>query len=60
MSTIYILLPTAQFQINGFSSSYRFDRNAHDGRILLYVRANIFSKCLKRKNFEENLEAIFA
>ena len=51
--------PTAQFQINGFSSPYRLDRNAHGGRILLYVREDIPSKLLKGTDFKGNLEAMF-
>ena len=53
------LFPTAQFQINGFSSPYRLDRNAHGGGILLYVREDIPSKLLKGTEFEGNLEAVF-
>ena len=51
--------PTAQFQINGFSSPYRPDRNAHGGGILLYVREDIPSKPLKGTEFKGNLEAMF-
>ena len=36
--------PTAQFQINGFSSPYRLDGSVHGGGILLYVREDIPSK----------------
>ena len=51
--------PTAQCQINGFSSPYRPDRNAHGGGILLYVREGIPSKLLKGTEFKGNLEAMF-
>ena len=51
--------PPAQFHINGFSSPCRLDRNAHGGRILLYVREDIPSKLLKGTDFKENLEAMF-
>ena len=53
------LFPTAQFQINGFNSPYRLDRNAYGGGILLYVREDIPSKLLKGTEFEGNLEAVF-
>ena len=48
--------PTAQFQINEFSSPYR---NAHGGGILLYVRKDIPSKLLKGTDFKGNLEVMF-
>ena len=51
--------PTAQFQINMFSSRYRLDANAHGGGILLYVREDIPSKLLKGTEFKGNLEAMF-
>ena len=51
--------PTAQFQINMFSSPYRLDANAHGGGILLYVREDIPSKLLKGTEFKRNLEAMF-
>ena len=52
--------PTAEFQINGFTSPYRLDTNAHDRGILLYIREDIPSKLLKWTDFEGNLEAMFA
>ena len=51
--------PTAQFQINRFSSHYRLDRNAPGGGILLYDREDLPSKLLKGTEFEGNLEAMF-
>ena len=52
--------PTAQFQINGFSSPYLLDRNAHGGGgILLYVREDNLPKLLKGTHFEGNLGAMF-
>ena len=29
------------FVIDGYSTPYRFDRNANDGRIVLYIREDI-------------------
>ena len=33
--------PNSQFLINGFSTPYRFDRNARGGGIFLYIREDI-------------------
>ena len=38
--------PRAQFHILGYCSSYRLDRNSHEGEILLYIREDIHSKFL--------------
>ena len=35
---IYASFPTGQFLLNGYSTPFRLDRNAHEGGILLYVR----------------------
>ena len=51
--------PSAQFQINGFSSPYRFDRNPHGGGILLYVKKDIPLKLLNGIEFKGDLEAMF-
>ena len=39
-------LPIGQFLLNGCSTPFRLDRNAHGGGILLYVREDIPSKLL--------------
>ena len=44
--------PTGQFLLNGYSTPFSLDRNAHGGGILLYVREDIPSKLLL---VEENL-----
>ena len=44
--------PIGQFLLNGYSTPFRLDRNAHGGGILLYVREDIPSKLLL---VEENL-----
>ena len=51
--------PTAQFQINGFSSPYRLDRNARGRGFLLYLIEDIPSKLFKCTDFKGNLEAMF-
>ena len=38
--------PICQFLLNGYSTSFRLDRNAHGGGILLYVREDIPLKLL--------------
>ena len=38
--------PSFQFHLEGYVTSYRFDRNANDGGILLYIRENISSTLL--------------
>ena len=38
--------PIGQFLLSGYSTSFRLDRNAHGGGILLYVREDIPSKLL--------------
>ena len=47
-----VSFPIGQFLLNGYSTSFRQDRNAHGGGILLYVREDIPSKLLL---VEENL-----
>ena len=38
--------PIGQFLLNGYSTPFRLDLNAHGGSILLYVREDILSKLL--------------
>ena len=40
--------PTAQFDIDGYKSPYRQDRNRNGGGVLIYVREDIPSKELKK------------
>ena len=48
---------TAQFQIKGFSCSYRYDRNGKGGGLLLYIRNDIQSRLLICKS-ECNIETL--
>ena len=50
---------TNQFRIEGFSSPFRADRNAHGGGLPIYVRDNIPSKILYSHCLPDNVEAIF-
>ena len=49
----------SQFMIARFSMSYRRDRNAHGGWILVYFRNNINANLLRLENLSLNIEAIF-
>ena len=51
--------PSAQFHMHGYTTSYRLDRNANGGRLLLYVRENIPSKKIDNIDFDTSLEPIF-
>ena len=43
--------PIAQFQIDGYTTPYRLDREEKGGGILLYVRDDIPSKTIKNLDF---------
>ena len=51
--------PEAQFEIDGFITPYRVDRDCHGGGILLYVRQVIPSKLFINLKISENLEGAF-
>ena len=51
--------PGSQFLIKGFSVSYRLDRAAKGGGILLYIREDIPSKRIKKVTFDESFEKAF-
>ena len=51
--------PTSSFIIDGFSNSYRRDRNPNGGGVLVYVREDIPSKELTGQNFPGDIEGIF-
>ena len=42
--------PTSQFLTDGFSSSYRLDRNSNGGGILVYFKNDFITKSLKTIN----------
>jgi len=50
--------PAHQFDIEGYSS-FRLDRDARGGGILLYVREDIPSKLLKKHNIHPEFEGFF-
>ena len=51
--------PVSQFCIEGFSTPFRLDRNAHGSGILLYVREDIPTKLIKSTKFEKHIENLF-
>ena len=48
-----------QFQIEGFSTPFRADRNARGGGLLIYLRDDIPCKILRNQDLPSNVEPIF-
>ena len=53
------LSPEALFEIDGFATPYRVDRDCHGEGILVYIRQDIPSKLLINLKISENLEGVF-
>ena len=51
-------IPMGQFEIAGFSTSFRTDRNKEGGGLLLYIKSNIPCKMLKTK-LPKDIEGFF-
>ena len=51
--------PSNQFQIDGFTTSYRLDRNQNGGDIMLYIREDIPLKFLTEVKLDNEIENIF-
>ena len=51
--------PTNQFNLEGFSTPYRQDRNRFGGGILIYIREGIPNKLLSKHTFSNDIEGIF-
>ena len=51
--------PTQQFEIEGYSTPYRLDRNANGGGILIFVREDIPCRELKVNLSQAPIEGIF-
>ena len=49
--------PVSQFEIDGFSTPFRLDRNKNGGGILLYIRSYIVASKLKSYIFPNDIEA---
>ena len=51
--------PSHQFDIDGFCTPFRMDRNSRGGGVLLYVRDDIPCKLLKKHTLPSNVECLF-
>ena len=51
--------PTAQFEINGFGTPFRLDRNKHGGGVMIYVREHLPCKPIQFQNKPNDIEVIF-
>ena len=51
-------LPTSQFVIPGFTSTYRFDRTKDGRGILVYIREDIPSKLLNISYIASDIECL--
>ena len=51
-------LPTAQFNIAGFSQPYRHDRNRNGGGVMIFVREELPSRQLIKHKFPNDIEAL--
>ena len=51
--------PSSRFMLEGFAESFRRDRNANGGGILIFVREDIPCKQLKEHSSPEDIECIF-
>ena len=58
-SKLHGAFPSMQFQIYGFRTTYRLDRNDRgEGEILLFVRENLITKLLSRHSFYHDIEIL--
>ena len=51
--------PENQFSIPGYKIPYRLDRNRNGGGVMIYVREDIPSDILSKRNIHQTVEAIF-
>ena len=51
--------PTAQFQLQGYSSPFRLDHNSRGGGLLLYIREDIPAKIIDKAKFDKTTEVMF-
>ena len=45
--------------MDGFSLSYRLDRNLNGGSVMIFVKEDIPSKVLTKRNFPSDVEGLF-
>ena len=51
--------PASQFNVEGFRTPFRLDRNKNSGGIILYIRSYIVASKLTSFAFPNDIEAIF-
>ena len=51
--------PVSQFNVEGFSTPFRLDRNKTGGGIILYIRSYIIASKLTSFTFPNDIEAFF-
>ena len=51
--------PEGQFEIDGFTTPYRVDKDWHGGGLLLYIRQDIPPKLFINLKISKNLEEVF-
>ena len=51
--------PASQFNVKGFSTPFRPDRNKNGGGIILYIRSYIVASKLTSFTFPNDIEAFF-
>ena len=51
--------PVSQFNVEGFSTPFRLDRNKNGGGIILYIRSYIIASKLTSSTFPNDIEAFF-
>ena len=51
--------PSSQLRMDGFSLSYRLDRNRNGGGVMIFAREDISSKFLTKHNFPSDVEVLF-
>ena len=51
--------PSSQLRMDGFSLSYRLDRNRNGEGVMIFARKDIPSKFLTKHNFPSDVEVLF-
>ena len=56
---LYDSFPNSQFSVDGFSETFRIDRNRSGGWVMIYVQNDIPSKLLTKQFFPNDIESLF-
>lgn len=59
LTSIDHTFPKTQFLVNGVSASYILYRNRNDGRIMICIRGNIWSKISLKHVLPSHIEGFF-